>query len=662
MKKHEQIIIQRSPNQPNIICNKVAKRFLKFSESVELGLEPEPFISDFIIIKELGRGSFGKVFLVSHKKTNAKYALKVINKNNKHNEEKNYIEREIEIMYTLKHPNCIRLFGNFEDDSYFYFIMEHAPKGNLYNLIKANKNEGLDKVLVANMMKDIISAIHYLHNLNPPIIHRDIKPENILLTNDNKVKLTDFGWANYLNLDNDQRTTLCGTPLYLAPEMIERKGHGKYVDIWCLGVLLFELLVGKPPFSGGNNTDLLIKNILRVKILWPKYPKKEIDKDAKDLISKILKYDPEQRISIEEMVRHPFFVKNCSEQPIILDNIPQYYHKPFIISKDIPNEENEVLSNEKKMKYLNKNDNFDDICKYKNDYSPRFPEKKNKIIKIYNNNNKLITNKSAINLFPKKIKPYKKKNDQSYLQNPEYDDELIKKIEEYQKKVNEKNNEIELLLSKNKSLTEENLILQEALKEKQQELIKQANIIKRLKSQTSSRNKIIKINPNNFSENDNLSDANNSFCIKANKYTPKTPYTSPVKYKKIKIKPKTPQNLYAKKIFINNNSNFNDTGKNSQENYPPYGATISSTNISSLDSKEIIKLKMEFNKEKEKHEIDINNYKREIMILQIQNKKIIENNKNEIIKLTRNLTKSQKENQSLKAKIKELVKLNEYNS
>ena len=659
MKKHEQIIIQRNPNQPKIICNKVAKRYLKFSESVELGLEPEPYITDFIIIKELGRGSFGKVFLATHKNTKVNYALKVIDKNNKHNEEKPYIEREIEIMYTLKHPNCIRLYGNFEDDSFFYFIMEYAPKGNLYNLIRANKNEGLDKVLVANMMKDIISAVHYLHNMNPPIIHRDIKPENILLTKDNKVRLTDFGWANYLNLDDEQRTTLCGTPLYLAPEMIERTGHGKNVDIWCLGVLLFELLVGKPPFSGGNNKDLLIKNILRVKILWPKYPQKEIDKDAKDLISKILKYDPQQRISIEEMIKHPFFVKNCSEQPINLDNIPQYYHKPFIISKDIPNEENDNYITEKK---VNTNDNFNDISKDKNNYSPRFPRKKKKIINIINNNKKkLITNKSAINLFPKKLKPYKKKNYGSYLQNSEYD-ELIKKLEEYQVKDNEKNKEIVLLLSKNKTLTEENLLLKNKLKEKQEELQKQASIIKKLKSPLLSRNKIIKINNNNFSDNENLSDANNSFFRKANKYTSKTPYTSPLKYKKIQINPKTPKNLSPNKIFTNNNLNLNDTGKTSQENYLQNGATISSTNISSLDPKEIVKLKMEFYKEKEKYEIDINNYKKEIMILQYQNKRIQEKDNNEIIKLTRNLTKSQKEIQSLKAKIKELIKSNEYDS
>ena len=646
MKKHEQIIIQRSPSQPKIICNKVAKRYLKLSESVELGLEPEPYISDFIIKKELGRGSFGKVFLATHKNTKVNYALKVINKNNKNSQEKPYIEREIEIMYHLRHPNCIRLFGNFEDDSSFYFIMEYAPNGNLYNLITANKNKGLDKVLVANIMKDIISAVHYLHNMNPPIIHRDIKPENILLTKDNKVKLTDFGWANYLNLDDEQRNTLCGTPLYLAPEMIERTGHGKNVDIWCIGVLLFELLVGSPPFSGGNNRDLLIKNILRVKILWPKYPKKEIDKDAKDLINKILKYEPQQRISIEEMIKHPFFVKNCTEQPINLDNIPQYHYKPFIISKE--ENKNYIIEQQNQ-----KNDSFD-INENKNNYSPRFPEKNNKVNNKYNNNNKILTtNKSAINIFPKKIKPYQKKIYGSYHQNPEYD-ELIKKIEEYKEKENIKNEKIKLLLTKNKLLTEENLLLKKALKEKQQELAKQANIIKKLKAQFISRNKIIKINTNNFSENENLNDINNSFCIKGNKSTSRTLYTSPLKYKKINIKPKTPQNLYAKKIFLNNNSNFNNTGKTSQENYPQYNNTTSSTNIDSLDSKEIIKLKEEFNKEKEKLEIDIKNYQREIMNLKIQNKKIIEKDSKEINGLKKNLTKCLKEIQNLKAKIKEL--------
>ena len=100
-------------------------------------------------------------------------------------------------------------------------------------------------------MWEVISAVQYLHNLDPPIIHWDIKPENILLDNDGRVKLGDFGWSNFFN-EESQRTTYCGTPEYLAPEMIKQQGHAKPLDIWNLGILLFELLVGWPPFEGKN--------------------------------------------------------------------------------------------------------------------------------------------------------------------------------------------------------------------------------------------------------------------------------------------------------------------------------------------------------------------------------------------------------------------------
>ena len=268
-----------------------------------------------------------------HKITKVDYAIKAIDKRNKNSEDgKPYFRREIEIMYKLKHPNCVRLYGNFEDETNCYFIMEYIPKGNLYKLIMKNKNTGIDKALVAKIVRYLINAIHYLHSMNPPIIHRDIKPENLLLTEDNQIKLTDFGWANYINFEDDQRNTFCGTPLYLAPEMIEKDGHGKYVDIWCIGVLLFELLVGVPPFAGKTKT-IICKNILKNHILWPKYPKKEIDEDAKDLITKILKINPKERLSLEKMIKHPFFTKNFPEQPPYFENIPEYHNKPFIIVK-----------------------------------------------------------------------------------------------------------------------------------------------------------------------------------------------------------------------------------------------------------------------------------------------------------------------------------------
>ena len=247
------------------ILNNVRNRFLPISESVSKLLEPEPKIQDFEKIKELGVGSFGKVFLVTHKKTKAQYAIKAIDKKNKTNiEEKPYFRREIEIMYKVHHPNVVKLFGHFEDNDYCYFIMEYISKGNIYSLIPKDRKKKLQSQVVASLMKDVISAVYYLHNMNPPIIHRDIKPENVLLSEGLIGKLTDFGWSNYLQEENE-RYTVCGTPIYLAPEIINETGHDERVDIWCIGVLLFELSTGNPPFLG-NDIETLKNNINHLKI------------------------------------------------------------------------------------------------------------------------------------------------------------------------------------------------------------------------------------------------------------------------------------------------------------------------------------------------------------------------------------------------------------
>ena len=270
-----------------IEINEVKNRFLPISESVKQGLEPEPKITDFTIIKELGAGSFGHVYLVTHKKTKANYAIKAIDKRNKTNiEEKPYFRREVEVMYKIHHPNVVKLFGHFEDNNYCYFIMEYIPIGNLFGIIPKDKKKRISSQIVASLMKDIISAVYFLHNMNPPIIHRDIKPENVLLAEKLTAKLTDFGWSNYIQED-EKRTTVCGTPIYLAPEIIKEQGHDEKVDIWCIGVLLFELATGTVPFPG-NDIETLESNILKLKIQWPK----DINIEAKNLISKILKLDP----------------------------------------------------------------------------------------------------------------------------------------------------------------------------------------------------------------------------------------------------------------------------------------------------------------------------------------------------------------------------------
>ena len=319
------------PSCTQLTRNDVHNRFLPIPGTVLKGLESEPKISDFTILKELGAGSYGRVILVKHKITQAKYAIKCIDKRNKVNiEEKPYFRREIEIMYRVHHPNVVKLFGHFEDNKYCYFIMEYIPGGNVYNLVPKNGFRTVPIQTIASIMKDVISAVYFLHHMSPPIIHRDIKPENVVLDQNMKAKLTDFGWSNYMQGDM-KRTTVCGTPVYLAPEIINNRGHDEKVDIWCIGVLLFELLTGISPFQGFDVQSIKY-NINRLNIAW----QKNMDRDAVDLIKRILKYNPEERISLENMLLHPFMTKFFPNAISCLIKPDNTQYKLFIISKDNP--------------------------------------------------------------------------------------------------------------------------------------------------------------------------------------------------------------------------------------------------------------------------------------------------------------------------------------
>ena len=338
-----------------LYSNTLTNRFLPIPESVSKGLEPEPKLNDFIVIKELGSGSYGHVFLAQHKITQVKYAIKAIDKRSAVNiQEMPYFIREIDIMYRVHHPNVVKLFGHFEDNNYCYFIMEYMPGGNIYSIVQRTHMVTLKEI--ASIMKEVISAVYFLHHMKPKIVHRDIKPENVLLDQGNHAKLTDFGWSNYME-GNMKRTTICGTPVYLAPEIVNNTGHDEHVDIWCIGVLLFELIVGRPPFSG-DNEQMVRYNIVRMRINWPK----NIDKDAADLISKILKYIPEERYSLEQMLLHPFFTKffpNAISSLIKPDRSINY--RVYIISKDNPLNWNPVFNGtnyELKMKPYQGNNNY----------------------------------------------------------------------------------------------------------------------------------------------------------------------------------------------------------------------------------------------------------------------------------------------------------------
>ena len=423
-----------------IEINEVKNRFLPLTESVAKGLEPEPKITDFTIVKELGAGSFGHVYLATHNKTNVNYAIKAINKKDKTNiEEKPYFRREVEVMYKIHHPNVVKLYSHFEDNNYCYFIMEYIQKGNIFSLIPQDKKRRISTQVVASLMKDIISAVYFLHNMNPPIIHRDIKPENVLLSEKFEAKLTDFGWSNYIQED-EKRTTVCGTPIYLAPEIIKEQGHDEKVDLWCIGVLLFELTTGSVPFPG-NDIETLESNILKLKIQWPK----DINIDAKNLIMKILKLDPKARISLPEMLQHHFITKyypNASECLIKPDENIKY--KPFIVSKDDPKNwdpiihDSSVIINNNIINTINNNENINVIEKKdsKEKNQNKIPNDNNKQKKKDYSVDDLKTLKEKYDILEKEFEMLK--NQENELENKHTDDQYVENLKNILKEKEEK--------------------------------------------------------------------------------------------------------------------------------------------------------------------------------------------------------------------------------
>lgn len=293
--------------------NDVKNRLLILSPTVKAGLEREACKADFEAIedKNIGKGGFGCVWKVRHKITKKIFAIKVINKDSIIKQ--NLVEqtnREIEIMYALDHPHIIKLYNHFEDNDDFCLIMQYASKGQLYAQIRRLKR--LDQKSAAQYMREVISAVKYLHGRNPPIIHRDIKPENILLDSDGRCKLADFGWSNF-HEGNKQRETYCGTPEYLAPEMINKSGHNESIDIWSLGVLLFEMLTGKTPFNFKGDRNQLYNSIKTLKICWTD----DFPPLAKDLISKILRLKPSDRLSLDQILAHQWFKEIPQIKPVL---------------------------------------------------------------------------------------------------------------------------------------------------------------------------------------------------------------------------------------------------------------------------------------------------------------------------------------------------------
>jgi len=262
-------------------------------------------LEDFEIGKPLGRGKFGSVYLARERKTKYIVALKVLQKSQltKAGVE-HQLRREIEIQSHLRHKNILRMFGYFYDEKRIYLILEFAPQGELYK--KLMKVGHFPEPQAAKYVLEMSEALEYCHDKH--VIHRDIKPENLLLGHSGELKIADFGWS--VHAPSSRRNTLCGTLDYLPPEMIEGRDHDKNVDLWSLGVLMYEFLVGSPPFEAEGHQQTY-RRISRVDIQFPK----GVAEDARDLITRLLVKEPTSRMNLGEIKNHPWILR-CLPTPL----------------------------------------------------------------------------------------------------------------------------------------------------------------------------------------------------------------------------------------------------------------------------------------------------------------------------------------------------------
>jgi len=310
------------------------------------------FIDDYKLEKKLGNGSYGDVFYTTQTNSNMIFATKKIDKNRiKAPHLKSYFLNEIDILKNTDHENIIKLFDIKITENNFYMVMEYCNGGSLienYNKYFLKHSKALPEMYVQHILRQIACGLYYLHKCN--IIHRDLKQENLLLhycseedrENVNilnaKLKIIDFGFAKYLN-ENHIARSICGSPISMDPIILEALAYNKpeeeisyneKADLWSVGIIIYHLLIGRPPFSGYSYKDLYSK-IDKGTYNIPKSLR--LSKQAISLINGLLKFDEKDRLGIDQLIYHEFLIKDVKDF--------EYYDLNL---KDNLNDDNLILS------------------------------------------------------------------------------------------------------------------------------------------------------------------------------------------------------------------------------------------------------------------------------------------------------------------------------
>ncbi|RZB86819.1 serine/threonine-protein kinase TIO-like isoform X1 [Glycine soja] len=260
-------------------------------------------VENYHVIELVGEGSFGKVYKGRRKHTGQTVAMKFIMKHGKTEKDIHNLRQEIEILRKLKHGNIIQMLDSFESPQEFCVVTEFA-QGELFEILEDDKC--LPEEQVQAIAKQLVKALHYLHSNR--IIHRDMKPQNILIGAGSIVKLCDFGFARAMSTNTVVLRSIKGTPLYMAPELVREQPYNHTVDLWSLGVILYELFVGQPPFYT-NSVYALIRHIVKDPVKYPDCMSPNFKSFLKGLLNKA----PESRLTWPTLLEHPF-VKESSDE------------------------------------------------------------------------------------------------------------------------------------------------------------------------------------------------------------------------------------------------------------------------------------------------------------------------------------------------------------
>ncbi len=326
-------------------------------------LKTEEFISKYETKETIGKGSFSTVILGINKATKEKVAIKILEKNkiiNKDDLER--VEKEIKILKNLNNLNIVNSIEIFETEDKYYFIMEYCENGELFNYIV--EKQKLNEKEASYFYYQLINGLEYIHSKG--VVHRDLKPENLLLGKGNILKIVDFGLSNFFD-GVHYLSTPCGSPCYASPEMVCGNDYnGFYIDVWSTGIILYAMIYGYLPFEDPDN-EILFKKIAECDIEYPGI----ISKDVKSLLTKIIVSDPEERIKIEEIKVHPFYLQG--------KKVFKYKHPELVDDKNEEKKDNErnlnnmINENEKNDNNdfeieSNDNNNEEEDNKYENDY------------------------------------------------------------------------------------------------------------------------------------------------------------------------------------------------------------------------------------------------------------------------------------------------------